>query len=574
MIGPHYATGLAGPPLDPRRGERVLRFLVERRIVRRADLHRARPATVQALRRVHADEYLESLEAPGSLVAIVGSDPGDRAQDAFLLSHREQCGGTTLAARLAVDGPTPVVNLGGGFHHARADRGHGFCVYHDVAVAIASLRSHGRALRVLVVDLDLHDGDGTRALYAADPTVHTFSIHNRHLAPVDAVESTSIALGAEVDEARYLAALRDALPPVVRRFRPELAFYLAGTDPAIDDALGDWRVGPAALVERDRFVLELLRGTDPVPLVILLAGGYGDGAWRHTARSLATLVTGAPVEPPGRAAEALASYRRVGRALRDLDLASEPDTEDLGLTEEDIDPGLARRRLRRFLGFYSSHGLELALERYGFLDRVRAAHGGPLRLATEVDAAGTSTLRIFPVEEASDPLVELRLRRDERLVPGRAFLAVDWLLLQDPARPFRPERPPLPGQRHPGLGLLPDVVALLVLGCERLGLDGVTVVPAHFHVAVLAATEFRFVEPAHQARFDALRDALRGLRLVEACDALDRGRVRDARSGAIVTFEPAPMVRPVRPGVGAALLGAEWARRVATAAAALELELR
>ena len=574
VIGPHYATGFPASPLDPRRAERILSFLLGQRLIRRADVHLARAATLQALRRVHTDEYLEALERPGSLVAILGADPGERGQEAYLLSQREQAGGTTLAARIALDRRGIVVNLGGGFHHAHAERGHGFCVFHDVAVAVASLRAHRRAARVLVVDLDLHDGDGTRSLFATDPAVHTFSIHNRHLSPVDAVESTSIALGDDVDDARYLSVVRDALPPVARTFRPELVFYLAGCDPSGDDALGNWRIGASALVERDRFVLDLLRGeTARVPVVVLLAGGYGDGAWRHTARTLAALATGAPIEPPGPAEAALPSYRRVARALRDLDLASERERDDLGLTEDDVDPGLARRRLRRFLGFYSNHGLELALERYGFLDRVRAAHGGPVRLAIDVDATETSTLRILPLEPAAEPLVELRLRRDERLVPGLALLAVDWLLLQAPGKTFHPERPPLPGQRHPGLGLLADVVALLVLGCERLGLDAVAVVPAHYHVAALAAVEFRFVAPQHQGRFEALRASLRPLRLAEAGAALEAGRVHDARSGAVVRWEPAPMMRPVRPGIAQAIFNPEWERGVAQARSELRYVL-
>jgi acetoin utilization deacetylase AcuC-like enzyme len=511
---------------------------------------------------VHTDSYLESLQEPGALVGILGTDPGDAAQDAYLLSQREQAGGTSLAARLALVRRGLAVNLGGGFHHADAGRGHGFCVFHDVAVAILSLRAHGLSARVLVIDLDLHDGDGTRSLFAADATVHTLSIHNRHLGPVDAIESTSIALGEDVEDGRYLDVIREAIPPLVRTFRPELVFYLAGVDPADDDALGNWRIGARALVERDRIVLEALRAGNPRrPIVLLLAGGYGDRAWRHTARSLGAVATGVAAEPLGPAANALASYRAVARALDDLELASEGKEDGWGLSEEDLDPGQARRRGRRFLGFYSPHGLELALERYGFLDAVRGAHGGAIRVAIDVDGAGLSTLRVHPAAGSAEPLVELRLGREERLVPGLALLAVDWLLLQAPLAPFRPERPPLPGQSHPGLGLLADVVALLVLACERLGLDGVAVVPAHYHVAALAAAEFRFVSPERQARFEALRSCLRPLPLAAAALAVEHGRVWDAR-GDVVAWEPAPMVRPVRPGIEDSLFGATWRARV------------
>src|SRR5262249_1369177 len=152
------------------------------------------------------------------------------------------------------------VNLGGGFHHARRDRGQGFCLFNDVAVAMAALRRSGFTGRVLVVDLDLHDGDGTRSLFAADPTVFTYSVHNRNWDDAAAVGTAAIELGSGGGDARLLATVGETLPPIVAAHRPELVVYLAGCDPAADDGLGDWQLTLDGMLARDRTVVELVRG--------------------------------------------------------------------------------------------------------------------------------------------------------------------------------------------------------------------------------------------------------------------------------------------------------------------------
>ena len=142
--------------------------------------------------------------------------------------QRLMAGGTIQAVRLAMRTGGIAVHLGGGFHHALPDAGAGFCVFNDVAIAIRRLRARGFLAPILVVDLDLHDGNGTRRIFAEDPSVHTFSIHNDHWGETDALASTAIALGGGVEDATYLAALRDALPPVVESLRPGLVIYVAG----------------------------------------------------------------------------------------------------------------------------------------------------------------------------------------------------------------------------------------------------------------------------------------------------------------------------------------------------------
>jgi acetoin utilization deacetylase AcuC-like enzyme len=542
-------------PQDPQRGERILTFLLAEGLIRRAQIHRPRAVSLRSLRRVHTDTYLESLHTAEVWTRVVGEPLGEEEAHALLRLQRFMVGGTNLAARLALDGGGVAANLGGGLHHAHADEGRGFCLFNDVAVTIASLRHHGFAGPILVVDLDVHHGDGTEAIFTADSTVHTFSIHNQDWGRPEAVEATRIELGHGVEDALYLETLRTHLPPLVERFRPRFAFYLAGTAPAAGDRIGDWKITPEALLERDRFVFHQLRGTGRnVPTVILPAGGYGDETWRYTARFLGALCHGGRVvEPPSTDEITLMRYRSVAREIDPKELTGIEAEDDWGLTEEDLLGLASTPRETRFLGYYSRHGIEVVLERYGLLDRLRALGFRDFQLKWELEDPSGQTLRLFAnsftgKSEGSGErylLVELRARRDRSTVPGMELLRVEWLLLQNPCAPFPPKRSPLPGQEHPGLGLLREMVALLVVVCERLHLDGLSFVPGHYHLAQTSSNLLRFLRPQDRALFEALHRIFEGHTLAEASRALDAGRVVNAETGEPLEWPRPPMVLPV-----------------------------
>jgi acetoin utilization deacetylase AcuC-like enzyme len=545
--------------VDPRRAENVLTFLAGEGLVRRGLLHWPRPASFEQLCRVHTVDYLESLREPGSLTRVLGVRIPVADEDRFLDLQRAMVGGTLLATRTALDTGRMAVNLGGGLHHAHAGRGGGFCVLNDVAVAVATFREHGFDGRVAVVDLDLHDGDGTRTIFAGDESVHTFSIHNRPWDEAPALEDTAIALGDDVEDAAYLAALEERLPPVLERFRPALVFYLAGCDPAADDALGNWRISAAGMLARDRFVVGQLRRLGDPPTVVTLAGGYGRDAWRYTARFLGWLLAaGREVEVPSTDEITLRRYRVLSQLVSPAELTGDGRSDDFGLTEEEVLGALAGApRESRFLGYYSSHGLELALERLGILQRLRDRGFDHPTIELELDNPAGQTMRVLNEVDPTGPsgprdrssraelLAELRARRDRRTLPGYDMLRIEWLLLQNPRLGFRAGQRPLPGQRHPGLGLLRDVAAMIVLACDRLGLDGVLFVPAHYHMAARAEEFLRFLEPEDAARYQALREAVAGLPLAEATRAVDEGRVIEAETGEPARWQPVPMLMAV-----------------------------
>jgi acetoin utilization deacetylase AcuC-like enzyme len=564
-----YQLELPGLLYDPRRGEQILAFLDSTGLLGRRALHAPVPATFRQLRRVHTDDYLDSLNLPGALNHIAGLTLPETLADRVLAAQRFMAGGTLRAAALAFESGGIAVNLGGGFHHAFAGKGERFCIYNDVATAIAELRAGGFAGRVLVVDLDVHDGDGTRAIFAQDPTVHTFSIHNRTSADIEAIEATAIELGFGVGDAAYLDAVRSSLPPVFAAFHPALVFYLAGADPAAGDQIGDWKISAAGMLERDRFVLDCARGTPGnrrLPLAIVLAGGYGLDAWRYSARFFSALLNrGQALEPPSTEEALLVRYRRLAQDFEPHELTGETqDRNDWGLTEDDITASLrGPHRPRRFLGYYSPEGLELALERAGLLDRVRALGFAHPAMEMDLDNPTGDTVRLFGDTDRRELLIEARARIDRGTLPGLALLRIEWLLLQNPRAEFTADRPRLPGQSHPGLGMSQDIVALLILACDRLQLDGLVFVPAHYHSASQSRKWLRFLDPADEGVFQALQQALHGLPLSEATRAVSEKRVVDAATGEPFVWRPMPMGLPVTDRFRALVEGDDYKRKVA-----------
>ena len=184
-------------------------------------------------------------------------------------------GGTLLASQLALCHGAGV-NIGGGFHHAFTGHGEGFCAIHDVAVAVRAMQNEGRVRRVLIADCDVHQGNGTAAIFAGDPEVFTFSIHQRDNYPYEKPPShLDVNLDDATGDEEYLRQLNQALAQAVEASRPELIHYVAGADPYERDQLGGLNVTLAGLRARDRMVMDWARRAG-APVVVTLAGGYAE----------------------------------------------------------------------------------------------------------------------------------------------------------------------------------------------------------------------------------------------------------------------------------------------------------
>jgi acetoin utilization deacetylase AcuC-like enzyme len=573
----HYRLAVGSVPLDPQRGERILTFLLSEGLVATKRLHQPRMSSLKTVRRVHTDDYLDALRLPETMIKVFGFVPEDRVIQLAMEAHRTAVGGTILAMRRALARRRMVVNLGGGLHHARPDRGLGFCIFNDVAIAIATARAEGFDQPILVVDLDLHDGNGTRAAFATAPTVYTFSIHNQSWDDQDAVASTSIELGDAVEDDTYLEAIESHLVPVLEEFRPGMVFYLAGTDPAHDDPLGNWKITTEGLYQRDAMVYkEVRRSVGMVPVVVTLAGGYGSHTWRYSARSLGRLTSGERVEPPSTSEITIRRYRQLSSLLQDRPLTAEDGSVEndlFELSEADIygGSGIVAEKTR-LLDHFSLHGIELILESGGILDQLRRlGFRNPVVRFDLTNPAG-ETFRVFSGTDQKELLIEVRLLVDKRGVSGFELLRLEWLLLQNPRQGFV-ERPAMPGQNHPGLGLLRDVMAMIVVLCERATLDGILFVPSHYHLASMFKRYLRFASPIDEAWFRAAHRAVDGLSLVDATKAVAAGRLRDRSTGEAVQWRPMPMVIPLSEALGDELRSVDYEIAAIRELKKLDLEL-
>lgn len=227
--------------------------------------------------------WLELAHEPGYVAGVLEQRLDEAAvrrlglplSPALALRGRCAVAGTVLAARLALEHGV-ACNTAGGSHHAFAGFGAGFCLFNDVAVASRVLLAEGLVGRVLVVDLDVHQGDGTAAIFAGDPRVVTFSVHCRANFPARKQRSDlDIALDPGVGDADYLAALDAVLPPLLDRARPDLVFYNAGVDPHAEDRLGRLALTDGGLAERERLILAACRRRN-LPLACVVGGGYAD----------------------------------------------------------------------------------------------------------------------------------------------------------------------------------------------------------------------------------------------------------------------------------------------------------
>ncbi len=182
--------------------------------------------------------------------------------------------GATVAAAKASLTHRCAINLAGGTHHAFADHGEGFCCYNDAAVAARVLQRDHNIQRLLICDLDVHQGNGTASIFRGDDSVFTFSMHGARNYPAHKeVSDLDVELQDGCDDITYLAALEQHLPKIIEDFQPQAMIYLAGADPYEDDRLGRLKLTKPGLAKRDRFVLELARN-NAVPVAVTMAGGY------------------------------------------------------------------------------------------------------------------------------------------------------------------------------------------------------------------------------------------------------------------------------------------------------------
>jgi len=183
------------------------------------------------------------------------------------------CGGTILATQIALQDSLGI-HIGGGFHHAFPGHGEGFCVLNDIAVAVKRLIKYGPTKKALIVDCDLHQGNGTAAIFAQDKDVFTFSIHQENNYPyLKPPSSCDVGLDDGAGDKEYLDALLKHIPAIIKKFKPEFLMYVAGADPYKEDQLGALKLTKEGLKKRDEFIYKQAKAAS-IPIAVVLAGGY------------------------------------------------------------------------------------------------------------------------------------------------------------------------------------------------------------------------------------------------------------------------------------------------------------
>jgi acetoin utilization deacetylase AcuC-like enzyme len=262
-----------GPHVFPSQKFRLIHeMLLREGLASEQDFLRPNPASDEDILRVHTFEWVQKLKT-GTLTAseimLLEVPYSPELVEAVWLA----AGGTILAAQSALrDGFGS--NLSGGFHHAHPGHGEGFCAIHDVAVAIRKLQADGAIGKAMVVDTDVHHGNGTAAIFRDDPTVFTLSIHQVNNYPAHKPPSSlDLNMEDQVEDEEYLGTLIPAVQEALDRFQPEIVFYVGGADPYCEDQLGGLSLTKEGLKQRDRRVFEEARRRG-LPVATTLAGGY------------------------------------------------------------------------------------------------------------------------------------------------------------------------------------------------------------------------------------------------------------------------------------------------------------
>lgn len=287
VFHPKYDIGLFGlenrHPFDSKKYGKVFKFLQEKGMIAGDNYFQPEEkASDETLLWVHTADYLKSLKQSSTVAKIaelwfLKALPNFILQSNFLNPMRWATAGTMLAVDLAMEYGW-AINLSGGYHHAKSDRSSGFCFFADINLAAQkAFRDYPKVIKVMVVDLDAHQGNGFEAIFEDDPRVDVFDMYNGEIYPMDLAAARYITwkfpLKLGTGEIDYISILQKNLPAAIAKSQPDLIIYNAGTDPYEKDPLGGLRISAAGLVLRDEFVFTQAR-SNRIPIMMVLSGGY------------------------------------------------------------------------------------------------------------------------------------------------------------------------------------------------------------------------------------------------------------------------------------------------------------
>jgi len=284
-------------PFDSKKYSAVFNYVTKALGFSQAHCYKPEMITEQALRKVHTQEYLDSLNTSATVarvteLAVLSWVPNFLLQRRLLTPMKLATAGTVLATELALQYGW-AINLSGGYHHAKTGNGEGFCVYADIPLAVYTLfEKHPEIGKVLIVDLDAHQGNGFESIFKHDQRIAMFDIYNKDMYPHDFDAQQFITfdypVSSGITDQEYLSIVHTKLPKAITDSKPKFIVYNAGTDIFARDPLGNMKVSAQGIIKRDEFVFRCAREKN-IPIVMVLSGGYTPESAGIIGRSIVNL---------------------------------------------------------------------------------------------------------------------------------------------------------------------------------------------------------------------------------------------------------------------------------------------
>lgn len=281
-------------PFDINKYSRIYIQLVNDSLIEPENVYVPQPLTTEQVLLVHTEGFLESLNSNSNIAAYLEAPqvkiiPSKILRRGVLKPFLCAGGGTLLAARQALNYGA-AINLGGGYHHAKPDRGEGFCIYADIPITVRILQSEDIISKALIIDLDVHQGNGTAVCFAGDDSVFTFSMHQGDIFPIPKEKSDlDIELVSGTGDSLYLRILSEQLPGLFEKSDPDIVFIVGGCDTMEGDPLASLMMTEDGIVKRDWMVIEACIERK-IPVVMTLAGGYSKNAWHAQYLSIRNII--------------------------------------------------------------------------------------------------------------------------------------------------------------------------------------------------------------------------------------------------------------------------------------------
>ncbi len=258
--------------------KRIRDLLISEKLLKPKNSLYPNPCDFSEIKKVHTAAYISKIQDPIYVNQALKIEINTIWDNSVLEYFMAVCGGTIHAALKAIKLKKPVFNLGGGFHHAQPDKAEGFCLLNDTAIAIKKIKETTDIDKILIVDLDYHQGNGNAIIFKNEPDVFTFSIHADKWAGETSVSNLDILIESDISDEKYMHLIQENLDSIIEQFRPQLIFYIAGSDPYIYDELADMRISRKMMLKRNMFVLMSAQRLS-IPIIILPGGGYGQKSW-------------------------------------------------------------------------------------------------------------------------------------------------------------------------------------------------------------------------------------------------------------------------------------------------------